>query len=108
MTDNFKGDNEDFTREQAIALHEVEVWKWMTLKQRGIFQLFCAYSCMPFGQFHEGIESVLGRSVFTHEFANSTRLRIEYYDLNSKVFPSREDLVKMLPSEYRHFVAEAS
>ena len=42
------------------------------------FQLYEDRLCCPFGIFHGALEQVLGRPVFTHEFADSKALREEY------------------------------
>ena len=57
------------TREDAIRMAESGWWKEMPLEEAARFQLFEARLCMPFGEFHEGVEKMLGRSVWTHEFA---------------------------------------
>ena len=42
------------------------------------YQLYHDNLAVPFGRFHAAIEAVLGRSVWTHEFTNSDRLRKEF------------------------------
>jgi hypothetical protein len=64
-------------REDAIALSKSGFWKEMTLEAIVRFQLFEDLLCMPFNVFHEAVEKVLGRSVWTHEFAEPDRLRSE-------------------------------
>lgn len=66
------------TKEQAIAFYDSGKWKKMTPAERGKFQLYQAKLCMPFNKFHEGIEALLGREVWTHEFADQQRLIDEY------------------------------
>ena len=66
------------TRDEAIALYDAKFYEDMTPKERGLFQLYQKCLCMPFDLFHEGIEALLGRSVWTHEFADADLLRAEY------------------------------
>jgi hypothetical protein len=56
------------THEEAVALFDSKAWEAWTDFQRVEFQLFEERLCMPFGVFHEAVEKVLGRSVFSHEF----------------------------------------
>lgn len=66
------------TREEAIALHDSGAWKnWPDDTIVG-FQLFQDCLAIPFSRFHEAVEKVLGRPVFTHEFAFADQLRAEY------------------------------
>ena len=44
-------------------------WKELPLEEAARFQLFEKQLCMPFGEFHKWVEQLLGRSVWTHEFA---------------------------------------
>ena len=42
------------------------------------FQLFEPKMCMPFSVFQKAVEDVLGRPVYTHEFADSDKLITEF------------------------------
>ena len=66
------------TREQAIELAESGIWKEWTDEEIVKLQLYQDCLCMDFSRFHEAVESVLGRSVRTHEFAFADGLREEY------------------------------
>lgn len=57
------------TKEQAIALAESGWWRKVKPEEAALFQLFEPLLCMPLGEFHGAVEKLLGRSVFTHEFA---------------------------------------
>lgn len=59
------------TKEQAVRLGESEWWKQATPTDIVLFQLYEPRLCMPFAEFHEAVEQVLGRPVFTHEFASA-------------------------------------
>ena len=54
------------------------VWKSWTDREIVEYQLYHDNLAVPFGRFHAAIEAVLGRSVWTHEFTNSDRLRKEF------------------------------
>lgn len=65
-------------RSEAVALYEAKHWEEMTVRERGLFQLYEKRLTMPFSKFHEGVEELLGRPVWTHEFASADLLRKEY------------------------------
>ena len=52
---------------------------------------------MPFGVFHEAIEKVLNRSVWTHEFAFRDQMIKEY--LGEKPAPSFEEILALIPAD---------
>jgi len=56
------------TTEQAIKFAKSKVYKKWTNEQIVRFQLFQKKLCMDFSRFHEALETVLDRPVFTHEF----------------------------------------
>lgn len=56
------------TREEAIAFYDSEQWKTMSLED---------VANVPFSLFHEATEKLLGRSVWSHEFARPELLRVE-------------------------------
>lgn len=87
------------TREQAIKIAESEIWKDMTDDQKVKFQLFEERLCMPFAEFHGAVERVLGRSVWTHEFAAWDSLKKEY--LGEKPAPTFEEIMNQIPAEKR-------
>ena len=66
------------TKEEAVAKAEIGWWKEATAGEIVDFQLYEPMLCMPFDKFHEAVEEVLGRLVFTHEFAEVDKLRIEH------------------------------
>ncbi len=66
------------TEEEAIKLADSDKWKGWTDEEVVKFQLYQDRLCMDFRRFHEAVENVLDRSVFTHEFANVDKLREEY------------------------------
>lgn len=87
------------TQKQAIKLAESEIWKDMILEEIAKFQLFQERLCVPFDKFHEAIEFVFGRPVWTHEFAFRDLLIREY--LGKKSAPSMEEIINLIPEEKR-------
>jgi hypothetical protein len=85
------------TKGEAIALYDSKVWENWTNEQIVRFQLFQDKLAIPFGRFHEAIESVLGRGVFTHEFAYRESL-IEQY-LGCKEPPTFNEIMDLIPKE---------
>lgn len=90
---------EQLTKEQAIAMAESKIWQSWTAEQIVRFQLFQSRLCMPFDKFHEAIETVLGRPVYTHEFAYSDELKKEY--LGVKEAPTLAEIMSLIPADKR-------
>lgn len=95
------------TRDEAISLYHSRRWARWTKVQRARFQLFQSCLCMPFDVFHEALESALGRSVFTHEFAFQDALIDEWFgkikaptfaEIIDK-FPGKKTIVVVTPDE---------
>jgi hypothetical protein len=99
MSENEKWAKTQFTREQAIAMYESGVWKNWTAEQVVRFQMFQERLCMEFSHFHKCVEEVLGRPVFTHEFAFRDEIVKEY--LGAKGTPTFEDIINLIPKEKR-------
>jgi len=87
------------TTEQAIAMAKSGVWKEWTAEQVVRFQLFQKRLCMDFSYFHKCLEEVLGRPIWTHEFAFREELIKEY--LGVKKPPKLEDIINLIPEEKR-------
>ena len=88
------------TKEEAIALYESEFWKSLTTEEIAKFGLFEDRLCMPFDVFHEAIEKVLGRPVWTHEFGmNRDGLKAEM--MGDSPAPSMKDIINLIPEEKR-------
>ena len=85
------------TKEQAIAFAENKCYEDMTYRQVAEFQIEQDKLCMPFDVFHEAIEKVLGRPVFTHEFAFRDVIRKELYGENEP--PTLEEICALIPQE---------
>lgn len=88
------------TKEQAIEFGQSRAWESMDFRQRAEFQMMQEKLCMPFGAFHEAIEKILGRPVYTHEFAlNREGLRKELFE--GKEPPTFEEILLMIPEAKR-------
>jgi hypothetical protein len=95
------------TKEAAMTLAESRWWDSPNVDNETIvrFQLFEDKLCMDFSQFHRAIESVLGREVFTHEFAfvNETNgLKAEY--LGGAEPPTFKEIMNLIPEDKRVLV----
>jgi len=85
-------------KQQAIKLYKTKFWKDMTAESIVRFQLFEKKLCMPFGVFHEAVEKVLKRPVWTHEFGmNNDGLKKEF--LGSKKPPTMKEIIGLIPEK---------
>jgi hypothetical protein len=87
------------TQEQAIRFADSKEYENWTPNQIVDFQLFQKQLCMPFPVFHEALEKVLKRPVFTHEFAFADELRKEYR--GDKPAPTLDEIINLIPEEKR-------
>ena len=99
MSEKGKWAEKQLTTEQAIAMAESGVWKEWTAEQVVRFQLFQEKLYMDFSHFHKCMQDVIGRPVWTHEFAFRDELVKEY--LGAKETPSFEDILNLIPEEKR-------
>ena len=88
---------EQFTKEQAIAIYEGGEWKDWTDEEVVKLQLFQDKLCVPFGVFHKAIEIVLGRPVWTHEFAFRELLIDEYQ--KERPMPTMDDIIALISKD---------
>lgn len=93
---------QQLTQEQAVSFDKNELWKDWTNEEIVRFQLFQKRLCMPFNKFHEAVEDVFKRPVFTHEFAYSDELKKEY--LGEKEAPTFDEILNLIPAEKRILV----
>lgn len=100
--DNESKYGKQITKEQAIEIYDSGIWKEWSDEQIVRFQLFQDKLAVPFGRFHEAVEKVLGRSVWTHEFAGRDELVREY--LGAKQAPTFDEIMNMIPEEKRIMV----
>ena len=87
------------TKEQAIKFYNSKEYENWTPNRIVDLQLFQDRLCIPFPVFHEAIEKVLKRPVFTHEFAFRDRLVKEYR--GDKPAPTLEEIINLIPKEKR-------
>lgn len=88
------------SREVAEELYDSRWWEDETDQEIIAFQLFEPRLCMPFKEYHRAIESVLGRPVWTHEFAFSEQLQKEY--LTQRPPMSLDESLSRLQEEFPH------
>ena len=80
----------EISKEKAIELFNSKIWKDWDDEKKFLFQINQSRLCMPFDVFHEAVEKVLGRPVYTHEFATprpggmGTNLMEEYIEKKVK------------------------
>lgn len=91
------------TKEQAINLADSEIWKEWSDEEVVKFQLFQKRLCMNFSRFHEAVEKVLGRPVFTHEFGMNYEGIVKEY-LGVEEPPTFEEIINLIPEEKRIIV----
>lgn len=82
------------SKSQAILLGESGWWKDAEPREIVEFQLYEDLLCMDFGAFHKAVEEALGRSVWTHEFADAAALRREFEGLVPK--PTEAEVIQAL------------
>jgi hypothetical protein len=89
------------TKQQAIDLYNSEVWKDWTDEKIVRVQLFQERLCVDFRKFHEALENVLGRGVFTHELSSSNIENIykEYLGVGSQ--PTLDEIINLIPKNKR-------
>lgn len=87
------------TSEQAKAFSEGKTWERMTPEARAKFQLWQDKLCMPFEVFQESMQALLGRPVWTHEFAFRDELKAEVE--GNKAAPTMEEIMDMIPEDKR-------
>ena len=66
------------TEEEALAKYNSKWWESASYLEIVQFQLYEERLCMPFDIFQLAVEKVLGRPVWTHEFANADRLKAQF------------------------------
>jgi len=95
------------TEAEAVELHKTKFWEKMSYRERAVFQLFTKRLCMPFDIFHEAVEKVLKRPVYTHEFGfNVEGLKKEI--MGAKPAPTLEEIIELIPESKRIIVCKNS
>jgi hypothetical protein len=88
------------TRDQAIELANSKVYENWTNEEIVRFQLFQEKLCMDFSRFHEALEKVLGRPVFSHEFSKNYDGIVSEF-LGEKDSPTFEEIIELIPKDKR-------
>ena len=91
--------SEQLTEQEAVAFGKEKLWATWTDEQIVRFQLFQKRLAMDFSRFHQAVETVLGRSVWTHEFAYRDVMVKEY--LGEKPKPTMDEIIELIPAEKR-------
>lgn len=91
--------SEQLTEKEAIDFAKSKVWEKWTHEQIVRFQLFQKRLAIDFGKFHEALEAVLKRPVFTHELAYIDNIKREY--LGEKEMPTLDEIINLIPAEKR-------
>ena len=87
----------ELTKEQAIALYDSGFWKDLTPKQIVQVQLWTELLLVPFDLFHESMEKVLGRPIWTHEFACFEKLQQEVLGIIPA--PTMDEIIDLIPKD---------
>lgn len=66
---------------KAIELGKLEWWKDKSPLEIVKVQLFTEELCCDFGIYHDAMEKVLGRAIFSHEFIDPEKLIKEFEEL---------------------------
>ena len=85
------------TEVEAIELCNSNWWQSLGMAKAAFLQLNQTLLCMPFTEFHESVNFLLGRGVYTHEFVNPNSLIAEA--MGSKESPSLQDIIDLLPAD---------
>ncbi len=86
----------ELTVKEARELFDTSWWKRMDIAEAANLQLRQRLLCMPFEDFHLGIEKLLGRPVWTHEFAGQEALIAEADGKHSAPSNPIESLTRIL------------
>lgn len=95
--DKQKGTFQSIGKQKAIKYARSKKWKKLSNEEKVKIQLYTKELCMPFDIFHEAMEKVLDRPVFTHEFAFTGNLQAEFEKRKDR--PAFEEIVALLDSK---------
>lgn len=94
------------TTEEAVKLAETGWWTKVSAEEAAMFQLFERHLCMPFADFHAGVEKLLGRGVWSHEFAFADQPGgLREQALGKAVAPTFDQILGLIPEHLRVIVA---
>ena len=95
---------QQLTKEQAKRFYDSKVWESWTDRQIVEFQLFQKKLALPFSRFHEAVEKVLKRSIYTCEFAFGDLLKQEF--LGDKEPPTLQEIMELIPKDKRIIIVD--
>ena len=87
------------TEKEAIELASTKWWIGKTPREVCDVQMYQDRLCMDFKDFHEAVEEALGRSVWTHEFADKEGLIAEYEGKREPEYNPIESATRILGLE---------
>lgn len=90
-------------RDAAIALAKSNWWEGLSEREIALTGFFTRELCLPFPRLHEAMEKVLGRSVWTHEFAFPELIGREL--LGQISAPTFDDILNLIPAGKRLVIA---
>lgn len=93
------------TQEEAVTMADSKWWESVPLKDAAHFQLFEDRLVMPFDLFQKGVEELLGRPVWTHEFAfakDAGGLREQAQ--GKATAPTMQQILDLIPEEKRYVI----
>ena len=85
------------TEEQAIRIYHSKVWEKWSDEELARFQFYQRRLCVPFDRYHASFEKLIGRPVWTHEFAFPDKLKEELEGKRSP--PTMEEIIGLIPQE---------
>ena len=86
-----------FTKDEAIEFTKGGKWKEMSDDVLFHFQLYQKRLCCDFSAFHKAAETALSRSVWTHEFTFTDKIKAKYEGKQSK--PDLDEIINHIPTE---------
>ena len=95
---------QQLTKDQAKRFYDSQIWESWTHHQIVEFQLFQKKLAIPFSKFHEAMEQILNRPVYTHEFAYGDLLKQEF--LGDKEPPTLQEIMELIPKDKRVIIVD--
>ena len=95
--DKAKWAAQQLTKDEAIAMYHSKVWLDWDAEHIVRFQLFQKKLCMPLNVFYKAITEVLGRPIYSHEFAFRDAIVEEY--LGVRLMPSLQEVMDLVPAD---------
>lgn len=97
-----EGSVKTITRKSAISLDNSKFWTKMSPEDIARFQLYQPILCMPFDLFHESMEKLFDRPIYTHEFGLSN-LIVEY-EKHFTPIKNEAQWAGLIPDAFRNLI----